>query len=54
MAIQDNGQGKGDNHMNVLTRNNLKLLMAVHKGLCVSVFMPMHVRGQKPNRIRFG
>src|SRR4030043_190485 len=45
MAIQDNGQGKGDNHMNVLTRNNLKLLMAVHKGPCVSVFMPMHRSG---------
>src|SRR4030043_1614522 len=45
MAIQDNGQGKGDNPMNVLTRNNLNLLMAVHKGPCVSVFMPMHRSG---------
>ena len=56
MAIQDNGQGKGDNHMNVLTRNNLKLLMAVHKGPCVSVFMPMHRSGpetqQDPIRLK--
>jgi hypothetical protein len=56
MAIQDNGQGKGDNYMNVLTRNNLKLLMAVHKGLCVSVFMPMHRSGpetqQDPIRLK--
>jgi hypothetical protein len=56
MAIQDNGRGKGDNHMNVLTRNNLKLLMAVHKGPCVSVFMPMHRSGpetqQDPIRLK--
>ena len=56
MAIQDNGQGKGDIHMNVLTRNNLKLLMAVHKGPCVSVFMPMHRSGpetqQDPIRLK--
>jgi hypothetical protein len=56
MAIQDNGQGKGDNHMNVLTRNNLNLLMAVHKGPCVSVFMPMHRSGpetqQDPIRLK--
>ena len=42
--------------MNVLTRNNLKLLMAVHKGLCVSVFMPMHRSGpetqQDPIRLK--
>ncbi len=31
--------------MNVLTRNNLNLLMTVHKGPCVSVFMPMHRSG---------
>ena len=31
--------------MNVLTRNNLNLLMAAHKGPCVSVFMPMHRSG---------
>jgi len=55
MAIQDNGQGKGDNHMNVLTRNNLNLLMAVHKGPCVSVFMPMHRSGPETQQdlIRF-
>jgi hypothetical protein len=56
MVIQDNGQGKGDNHMNVLTRNNLNLLMAVHKGPCVSVFMPMHRSGpetqQDPIRLK--
>jgi hypothetical protein len=56
MAIQDNGQGKGDNPMNVLTRNNLNLLMAVHKGPCVSVFMPMHRSGpetqQDPIRLK--
>jgi len=56
MAIQGNGQGKGDNHMNVLTRNNLNLLMAVHKGPCVSVFMPMHRSGpetqQDPIRLK--
>jgi hypothetical protein len=42
--------------MNVLTRNNLNLLMAVHKGPCVSVFMPMHRSGpetqQDPIRLR--
>src|SRR4030042_5582678 len=55
MAIQDDGQGKGDNHMNVLTRNNLNSLMAVHKGPCVSVFMPMHRSGQETQQdpIRF-
>jgi hypothetical protein len=55
MAIQDNGQGKGDNHMNVLTRNNLNSLMAVHKGPCVSVFMPMHRSGPETQQdlIRF-
>src|SRR4030066_1749482 len=56
MVIQDNGQGKGDNPMNVLTRNNLNLLMAVHKGPCVSVFMPMHRSGpetqQDPIRLK--
>jgi hypothetical protein len=56
MAIQGNGQGKGDNRMNVLTRNNLNLLMAVHKGPCVSVFMPMHRSGpetqQDPIRLK--
>src|SRR4030066_1457447 len=56
MVIQDNGQGKGDNRMNVLTRNNLNLLMAVHKGPCVSVFMPMHRSGpetqQDPIRLK--
>ena len=31
--------------MNVLTRNNLKLLMEIHRGPCVSVFMPMHRSG---------
>ncbi len=31
--------------MNVLTRNNLKLLMEKHRGPCVSVFMPMHRSG---------
>src|SRR3972149_4572840 len=55
MVIQDNGQGKGDNHMNVLTRNNLNLLMAAHKGPCVSVFMPMHRSGPETQQdpIRF-
>ena len=42
--------------MNVLTRNNLKLLMAVHKEPCVSVFMPMHRSGpetqQDPIRLK--
>ena len=55
MAIQDNGQGKGDNSMNVLTRNSLNLLMADHKGPCVSVFMPMHRSGPETQQdlIRF-
>src|SRR4030042_232485 len=55
MAIQDNGQGKGDNHMNVLTRNNLNSLMAVHQGPCVSIFMPMHRSGPETQQdpIRF-
>ena len=41
--------------MNVLTRNNLNLLMAVHKGPCVSVFMPMHRSGPETQQdlIRF-
>src|SRR4030043_1501864 len=56
LIIQDNGQGKGDSHMNVLTRNNLNLLMAVHKGPCVPVFMPMHRSGpetqQDPIRLK--
>src|SRR4030042_1044618 len=56
MAIQDNGQGKGDNHMNVLTRNNLNLLMTINKGPCVSVCMPMHRSGpetqQDPVRLK--
>jgi hypothetical protein len=56
LIIQDKGQGKGDSHMNVLTRNNLNLLMAVHKGPCVSVFMPMHRSGpetqQDPIRLK--
>ena len=56
MAIQDNGRGKEDKHMNVLTRNNLKLLMEVHKGPCVSVFMPTHRSGpetqQDPIRLK--
>ncbi|MGZ6238062.1 MAG: baeRF3 domain-containing protein [Syntrophales bacterium] len=42
--------------MNVLTRDNLNLLMAVHKGPCVSVFMPMHRSGpetqQDPIRLK--
>ena len=42
--------------MNVLTRNNLNSLMAVHKGPCVSVFMPMHRSGpetqQDPIRLK--
>ena len=42
--------------MDVLTRNNLNLLMAVHKGPCVSVFMPMHRSGpetqQDPIRLK--
>src|SRR3990172_4588179 len=41
--------------MNVLTRNNLKLLMETHKGLCVSIFMPMHRSGTETQQdpIRF-
>ena len=42
--------------MNVLTRNNLNSVMAVHKGPCVSVFMPMHRSGpetqQDPIRLK--
>ena len=41
--------------MNVLTRNNLKLLMEIHQGLCVSIFMPMHRSGPETQQdlIRF-
>ena len=41
--------------MNVLTRNNLKLLMETHRGLCVSIFMPMHRSGAETQQdpIRF-
>src|SRR4030066_1992153 len=41
--------------MNVFTRNNLKLLMEIHKGPCVSVFMPMHRSGPETQQdlIRF-
>jgi hypothetical protein len=41
--------------MNVLTRNNLKLLMEIHLGPCVSVFMPMHRSGPETQQdlIRF-
>jgi len=41
--------------MNVLTRNNLKLLMEVHRGPCVSFFMPMHRSGPETQQdlIRF-
>ena len=41
--------------MNVLTTNNLKLLMEVHRGPCVSVFMPMHRSGPETQQdpIRF-
>ena len=41
--------------MNVLTRNNLKLLMAIHQGPCVSIFMPMHRSGAETQQdpIRF-
>ena len=41
--------------MNVLTRNNLKLLMEIHQGPCVSVFMPMHRSGPETQQdlIRF-
>ena len=42
--------------MNVLTRNNLNLLMAVHKRPSVSIFMPMHRSGpetqQYPIRLK--
>src|SRR3990170_5087733 len=41
--------------MNVLTRNNLKSLMEVHRGPCVSVFIPMHRSGPETQQdlIRF-
>ena len=41
--------------MNVLTRNNLKLLMEIHRWPCVSVFMPMHRSGPETQQdpIRF-
>jgi hypothetical protein len=41
--------------MNVLTRNNLKLLMEIHQGPCVSIFMPMHRSGPETQQdpIRF-
>ncbi|MCJ7747485.1 MAG: hypothetical protein MUP27_07055 [Desulfobacterales bacterium] len=41
--------------MNVLTRNNLKLLMEIHQGPCVSIFMPMHRSGAETQQdpIRF-
>jgi hypothetical protein len=41
--------------MNVLTRNNLKLLMELHQGPCVSVFMPLHRSGPETQQdlIRF-
>jgi len=41
--------------MNVLTRSNLKLLMEIHQGPCVSTFMPMHRSGQETQQdpIRF-
>ena len=41
--------------MNVLTGNNLKLLMEVHRWPCVSVFMPMHRSGPESQQdlIRF-
>jgi len=41
--------------VNVLTRNNLKLLMEIHQGLCVSIFMPMHRSGPETQQdlIRF-
>jgi hypothetical protein len=42
--------------MNVLTRDNLKVLAETHKGLCVSIFMSMHRSGpetqQDPIRFR--
>jgi len=41
--------------MNVLTRSNLKLLMEIHQGPCVSIFMPMHRSGPETQQdpIRF-
>jgi hypothetical protein len=41
--------------MNVLTRNNLMSLMEIHRGPCVSVFMPMHRSGPETQQdpIRF-
>ena len=41
--------------MNVLTRNNLKSLLEVRRGPCVSVFMPMHRSGAETQQdlIRF-
>ena len=41
--------------MNVFTRNNLKLLMEIHRGPYVSVFMPMHRSGTETQQdlIRF-
>ena len=41
--------------MNVLTRNNLKSLMEIRRGPCVSVFMPMHRSGPETQQdlIRF-
>jgi len=42
--------------MNILTRNNLKSLMEIHQGPCVSIFMPMHRSGaeiqQDPIRLK--
>ena len=55
LIIHDNGQGKGDSLMNVLTRNNLMSLMEIHRGPCVSVYMPMHRSGPETQQdpIRF-
>ena len=41
--------------MNVLTRDNLKLLMEGHRGPCVSIYMPMHRSGPETQQdlIRF-
>jgi hypothetical protein len=41
--------------MNVLTRNNLKLMMDIHRGPCISLFMPMHRSGPETQQdlIRF-
>ncbi len=41
--------------MNVLTRNNLKSLLEIHQGPCVSIFMPMHRSGPETQQdlIRF-